>query len=130
MKLNLKIIAIKMISPLFMVLLLLIIFVPFLNPFTIRGEITGEFVKATHRGYGDFCGDYPQTTIWLENSTHNQEHFWGERSWFYFGNQYSYVDEMTIGQKYKIWYHQESRPSNTTSGDVFEYFVIDDIKIV
>ena len=110
------------------IIVFIIFFVPFLSPFTPRGEITGEFMEGYHEGFGDFCGDYPNSGIRLRNATYNKEHFWGERNWFYFGNQYKGIDEMIKNQKYRIWYHQESRLSDTTSGASIEYFVIDGIK--
>jgi len=107
--------------------LIIVALSPMWNPFAPSGEITGIFIEGYHKGYGDFCGDYPSSRIRLSNSTYNEEHFY-DGTWFYFGNQYTGIDNMIEGQEYKIWYHQSSRPSDTTSGDDIEYWVIDDIK--
>ena len=107
-------------------LLILLTVFPYINPFAPRGEITGVFIEGYHEGYGDLCGQYPESGIRLSNASYNEEHFF-PRSWFYFGNQYTGIDKMIKGQQYKIWYHQESRPSDATSGDNIEYWVIDDI---
>ena len=97
----------------------------FINPFTPRGEIIGDFVKGEHEGFGDLCGQYPFTRIKLRNATYNKEHFYSNT--FYFGNQYKNVDSMKIGTQYKLCYHKESRCSDTTSGDTIYYWVIDKI---
>ena len=95
----------------------------FLTP---RGSVTGEFVSAEHRGFGDFCGQYPFTSIVLKDySVDGDIDDWDNR--FRFGNQYSNVDNLKPGQRIKINYHQESRGSDTTSGDTIYYWVIDNI---
>lgn len=111
----------------FMAFIIIILFVPVLNPFVQSGEITGEFIEGYHEGYGDFCGDYPNSGIRLCNASYNKDHFY-RGNWFYFGNQYSGIDKMIVGQEYTIWYHQESRPANTTDSEAIKYFVIDNVK--
>jgi len=97
------------------------------NPFAPSGHITGIFVKAEHRGFGDFCGQYPFTRIVLNNySVTGDIDDWDNV--FYFGNQHSDVDNFKVGQKIKVNYHQESRPSDTTSGNTIYYWVIDNIE--
>ena len=99
---------------------------PFWNPFAPSGIITGNFVSAEHRGFGDFCGQYPYTRIKLSNySVEGDYDTIG--SIFYFGNQYKDVDKIITGQFIRISYHQESRPSDTTSGNTIYYWVIDNI---
>ena len=134
---DLKVLAIKISIPTITIALSIIvtviIFVTILNPFTPRGEITGIFVEGSHKGYGDFCGDYPHTIVRFHNVTYIKEHFYGGhegREWFMFDNQWTDLDNMIVGQKYRIWYHQEYRPSDTTSGDSIRCWMIDDIKLV
>jgi hypothetical protein len=97
------------------------------NPLTLKGEAYGIFVEGKHKGYGDFCGQYPITRIRFRNATYNKKHFHGEKTYvdMYFGNQWTDVDKMKEGVRYKIWYHEESRPSDTTGGDNIHYWVID-----
>ena len=96
---------------------------------TPRGSITGEFVSATHRGFGDYCGQYPFTSIILKNySVDGDIDIWDGR--FYFGNQFSDVDNLKSGQKIKINYHQESRGSDTTPITNIDYWVIDSIEVI
>jgi len=99
------------------------------NPFAPRGEIIGYFVEGNHDGFGEFCGQYPYSNIKLRNAIYDDEHFMGTGGWFHFGNQYEYIDEMVVGEVYTIHYHQEGRPSDTTSGECVHYWVIDDIKV-
>ena len=96
------------------------------NPFTPKGEIEGEFIKAFHRDYGDSCGQYPQTSLYLKNTTYDKKHFYGND--FYFGNNYVDVDKMKVEQTYKISYHQSNRPSDASSGDTIYYWVINNIE--
>ncbi len=105
-----------------------LIFLPsYYNPLTERGEAFGIFINGSHRGYGDYCGQYPVTWIRLTNASYNKKHWYGESTYcdFHFGNQWTDVDKMKYGIEYKIWYHKESRPSDTTSGNNIEYWVID-----
>ena len=116
----------------FFISLLIIIFLvatvsSFWNPFAPNGIIVGEYIEGYHEGFGDFCGQYPNSGIRLRNASYNVEHFF-PRNWFYFGNQYKGIDNMIEGERYKIWYHQESRPSDTTSGNMIYYWVIDNIQ--
>ena len=99
---------------------------PLWNPFAPSGTITGIFIDGSHEGFGEFYGQYPHSSIRLCNDTCNREHF--PFSEYRFGNQYSGIDNMIEGERYKIWYHQNSRPSDTTSGNMIKYWVIDDIK--
>ena len=96
------------------------------NPFTPKGEIEGEFIKAFHRGYGDYCGQYPSTSIYLRNATYDKEHFYGSR--FYFGNDYEDVEKMKVNHTYKINYHQESRGSDISSSNTIYFWVINGIE--
>ena len=93
----------------------------------IRGEITGTFIEGYHEGYGDFCGDYPNSGIRLRNESYNQDHFY-HGDWFYFGNQYKGIDKMIEGQEYKISYHQESRQSDVSASTSIDYWVIDNVE--
>jgi len=99
----------------------------FWNPFAPSGQVVGIFIEGYHEGFGEFCGQYPNSGIRFCNETYNKEHFYGG-NWFYFGNQYKGIDKMIEGKPYCVWYHQESRPSDTTSGNNIYYWVIDDIK--
>lgn len=110
----------------FLVLVVMSTVFQFWNPFAPSGHVVGEFINADHRGFGDFCGQYPFTKIILNNySVVGEIDDWDNV--FYFGNQYSKVDDLRTGQHITIYYHQESRPSDTTSGDMIYYWVIDNI---
>lgn len=112
---------------LIIIILLVTIISAFWNPFAPNGIIVGEYIEGYHEGFGDFCGQYPNSGIRLRNASYNEEHFF-PRNWFYFGNQYKGIDNMIEGERYKIWYHQESRQSDTTSGNMIHYWVIDNIQ--
>jgi len=103
---------------------------------TERGSVTGEFCKGSHRGFGEFCGQYPFTSIRLRNYSIDGE-IWdydiNEKSniaSFSFGNQFEDVDVCQVGVVYKFSYHKDSRPSDTTSGDDIEFYVLDSIEQV
>ena len=102
------------------------------NPLTPKGEAIGEFVNGSHRGYGEYCGQYPLTWIKLKNATVDDKHFYVDENRvycdLYFGCQWTDVDKMVKGEIYKIWYHEESRPSDTSSGYNSYYWVIDGYK--
>ena len=97
------------------------------NPLTPKGEAIGIFINGSHRGYGDFCGQYPMTWIRFRNATYDKSHWWGEKTYcdFHFGNEYEDIDNMIIGKKYKIWYHEEGRPSDVTPVHTINYWVVD-----
>ncbi len=99
------------------------------NPLTPKGEIIGEFVNGSHRGYGEYCGQYPVTWIKLKNYTADGKDFYVNEEKvfcdFYFGCNWHDVDKLVKGERYRIWYHEESRPSDTTSGNVGYFWVID-----
>jgi len=112
---------------LFIFLLLSTCVFPFLNPFKPSGYVIGNFRSGDHRGFGDFCGQYPFTCVVVDNySVTGDIDDWDNT--FYFGNQYTKVDCFKQGEIIKITYHQESRPSDTTSGDTIYYWVIDNIE--
>jgi len=105
------------------------VFIPSLNPFIPQGQVVGIFIEGYHEGFGDFCGDYPNSGIRFTDTYYNEEHFpFSNDGWFYFGNQYSGIDKMIVGQEYTIWYHQESRPANTTDSEAINYWVVYDVK--
>jgi len=95
--------------------------------FCERGEIIGEFRNGTTEGFGDFCGEYPHTSLLIHNSTVNGNivKYGGK---FHFGNEIDYLDVLEVGEYYTFYYHQEWRGADTTSGDRIYYYVLDGYK--
>jgi hypothetical protein len=94
-----------------------------------RGEIIGEFVSGETEGYGEFCGQYPFTSLKLKNYTVNGEiEPWGNR--FHFGNKISYLDDLEPGFVYVFYYHETSRMSDASPGESISYYVLDDYKVI
>jgi hypothetical protein len=94
-----------------------------------RGEIIGEFVNGETEGFGDFCGQYPFTTLKLRNYTVDGEiSAWSDR--FHFGNQINFLDELIPGVCYVFYYHETSRPADTSPGEMINYYVLDGYKEV
>ena len=100
------------------------------NPITPKGEATGIFIDGGHHGFGDFCGDYPGSWIRLKNATWNPKHFHGENGNVntYYGNQFKNIDEMEVGVRYKVWYHEESRTSDVSASNQIYYWVVDGVE--
>lgn len=72
------------------------------------GELSGVFVKSFSEDYGDFCGDYPHTTVYLEN-----------RSvvvfWYTYDSVLNDSDLLEPGERYIFGYHWDTLPSCTSS---------------
>jgi len=99
----------------------------FIVTYPEHGSITGEFVSASHRGYGELCGQYPFTVVYLNNySVDGSIDDWDNR--FQFGNQFTEVDNCIIGQTYKFNYHKESRSADSDASVTIEYYVLDSIE--
>jgi len=92
-----------------------------------RGEIVGVFEKGLTEGFGDFCGEYPHTSLWIHNSTVNGNivKYGGK---FHFGNEIDYLDDLEVGESYTFYYHQEWRSANANAGERIYYYVLDGYK--
>ena len=119
-----------------LIFLSLLLLVPnFMGFLLMRGEVNGQFISGYHRGFGDEYGEYPFTRILMNDCypvpTVYKDFIWhddGTPTPFNFGNDYSYVDKMVVGEYYKINYHGEFRPSDANAGSQINYWVIDSIE--
>lgn len=102
------------------------------NPLTPKGEVIGIFMEGGHHGYGDSCGEYPGSWIRFRNATWNPKQFFGKDGVVhtYYGNQWKDVDKMKEGIRYRVWYHEGSRPSDVSASYNVYFWIVDGYEIL